>query len=241
MALTDYKITETERDTLGITTANDQYINQAGTIKARFDALPKTIINKYNQLIDALLTEFSTTSPEIYNALNLNGNGTRRLNVRWSSGGAGDAVYIYVTPDGGTEQQIVNVSAANKYITGLRIKDANSFTFVNETTITHATFPTNFSQADVNMVYKIPGGIVVAVNVYSKQFKNNAHVFTLPSGYRPLKQFLAQAVVMPATPTRGLYYNFVKIGADGKATITTVDTGTIEGRLQCFAIIPQGY
>ena len=62
MALTDYKITETERDTLGITTANDQYINQAGTIKARFDALPKTIVNKYNQLIDALITETVTTT-----------------------------------------------------------------------------------------------------------------------------------------------------------------------------------
>lgn len=62
MALTDYKITETERDTLGITTANDQYINQAGTIKARFDALPKTIVNKYNSLIDFLGSGYQTVS-----------------------------------------------------------------------------------------------------------------------------------------------------------------------------------
>lgn len=85
MALTDYKITETERDTLGITTANDQYINQAGTIKARFDALPKTIINKYNSLIDFLDSGYQAIqtqnlTPTKYLTLTITGSKDFRVN-----------------------------------------------------------------------------------------------------------------------------------------------------------------
>lgn len=55
MAITDYKVTEAEIQENDMYNAKNQWINEATDLKNKFDALPKKTIEKYNQLIDALL------------------------------------------------------------------------------------------------------------------------------------------------------------------------------------------
>ena len=55
MAISDYKVTESEIQANDMYNAKNQWVNEATDLKNKFDALPKKIIEKYNQLIDASL------------------------------------------------------------------------------------------------------------------------------------------------------------------------------------------
>ena len=54
MAISDYKITESEIQENDMYNAKNQWVNEATDLKNKFDALPKKTIEKYNQLIDAM-------------------------------------------------------------------------------------------------------------------------------------------------------------------------------------------
>ena len=240
MALTDYKITETERDTLGITTANDQYINQAGIIKARFDALPKTIVNKYNQLIDALLTEFSTTSPNINTSINLLGDGTRKLNTRWSSNGAGDNVFLYITPNGETEKGIASISSVNGYLYNLRIKDPTAFVFSDDTLKTSAAGDNNNVNWGYFRAFKIPNAAVIEFAATAKSGTwisgSDYHIFKVPSGFIPSSAFKT-SIELVQNDNAAILRNEVNIGADGWVYIVT-QGGSAFTRMKGKIIIP---
>lgn len=160
-------------------------------------------------------------SAEIQNLINLNGNGTRKLNVRWSGGGAGNSVYVYVTPNGGTEQQIINITAdgSNKHISELRLANATAFTFADGLPIKSATTVGDL-KIQFQYIFRIPGAIVIQMSIYhpsSDGIPDGGHICTIPSGCRPSKTFTATARLQKSAG--GIVPNgYVQIKSDGQVT-----------------------
>ena len=161
----------------------------------------------------------TTTSPNLRKATNLLGNGSRKLNMRWSESGAGDAVYVYITPDGGSEQQLINMSAANKYIAMLRLKGAEAFTFTDGLPIKSATVAGDLTM-QFQYIFRIPGAIVIQMSIYhpsSDGIPDGGLICTIPSGYRPSKTFTATARLQKSAG--GIVPNgYVQIKSDGQVT-----------------------
>lgn len=161
----------------------------------------------------------TTTSPNLIKATNLLGNGSRKLNMRWSESGAGDSVYVYITPNGGSEQQLINMSAANKHITMLRLKGAEAFTFTDGLPIKSATVAGDLTM-QFQYIFRIPGAIVIQMSIYhpsSDGIPDGGLICTIPSGYRPSKTFTATARLQKSAG--GIVPNgYVQIKSNGQVT-----------------------
>ena len=161
----------------------------------------------------------TTTAPKINKNLLLLGDGTRKLSLRWSESGAGDSVYIYITPNGGSEQQIVNISAANKYITMLRLKGAEALTFADGLPIKNATVAGDLTM-QFQYIFRIPGAIVIQMSIYHPSgdgIPDGGLICTIPSGYRPSKTFTSTARLQKSAG--GIVPNgYVQIKSNGQVT-----------------------
>ena len=163
-----------------------------------------------------------STSPSINKSLLLLGDGTRKLSLRWSQGGAGDAVYVYITPNGETEQQIVNIAADgnNKHISGLRLSGATAFTFADGLPIKSAT-ATGDLKIQFQYIFRIPGAIIIQMSVYHPSgdgIPDGGLVCTIPSGYRPSKTYTAPARLQKSAG--GIVPNgWVQIKSNGQVTV----------------------
>lgn len=162
-----------------------------------------------------------STSPNLNKSISLLGSGTRKFNMRWSEGGAGDSVYVYITPNGGSEQQLVNISAANKYITMLQLKGAEAFTFADGLPIKSATAAGDL-KIQFQYVFRIPGAIVIQMSIYhpsSDGIPDGGLICTIPSGYRPSKTFTATARLQKSAG--GIVPNsWVQIKSNGQVVVS---------------------
>ena len=165
----------------------------------------------------------TTTTPNINKSLLLLGDGTRKLSLRWSSSGSGDSVFVYVTPDGGTEQQIVNITAEGdkKYIDGLRMAGATAFTFADGLPVKNATVAGDLTIQFQN-IFRIPGAIVIQMSIYhpsSDGIPDGGSICTVPSGYRPSKTYTAPARLQKSAG--GIVPNgYVQIKSNGQVTVS---------------------
>ena len=166
-----------------------------------------------------------STSPNIYKALNLNGDGTRRLNVRWSSAGAGDNVFLYVIPDGGeAENGLVSISSTSGYFYNLKIKDPTELMFSDDTLKTAAAEDNKNVDWDYFRAFKIPNAAVVEFSAMAKTgvwTSNSAYkIFKMPAGFIPRSAF-STSLELVQNNNDALLRNGVTIGTDGWMYVLT--------------------
>lgn len=163
-------------------------------------------------------------SAAIQNAINLNGDGTRKLNVRWSSAGAGDNMFVYVTPDGGEEKRLVSISSTSGYFYGLKIKDPTELIFSDDTLKTAAAEDNKNVNWDYFRAFKIPNAAVVEFSATAKTgvwTSNSAYkIFKMPAGFIPQSAF-STSLELVQNNNDALLRNGVTIGTDGWAYVLT--------------------
>lgn len=180
-------------------------------------------------------------SAAIQNAINLNGDGTRKLNVRWSSAGAGDNVFLYVTPDGGEEKGLVSISSVNGYLYGLKIKDPTELIFSDDTLQTSAADDNKNVVWDYFRAFKIANAAVVEFSAMAKTgvwTSNSSYkIFKMPTGFIPQSAF-STSLELVQKNNDALLRNGVTIGTDGWAYVLTQGNSDFT-RMKGKIIIPE--
>ena len=180
-------------------------------------------------------------SAEIQNLINLNGDGTRKLNVRWSSAGAGDNVFIYVTPDGGEEKLLASISSTSGYFYNLKIKDPTALMFSDDTLKTAAAEDNKNVNWDYFRAFKIPNAAVVEFSATSKTgvwTSSSAYkIFKMPTGFIPQSAF-STSLELVQNNNDALLRNGVTIGTDGWMYVLTQGNSNFT-RMKGKIIIPE--
>ncbi len=163
-------------------------------------------------------------SAEIQKLINLNGDGTRKLNVRWSSAGAGDNVFLYVTPDGGEEKRLVSISSTSGYFYDFKIKDPTALMFSDDTLKTAAAEDNKNVDWDYFRAFKIANAAVIEFSATAKTgvwTSSSAYkIFKMPTGFIPQAAFSTSLEIVQNN-NEALLRNGVTIGADGWVYVLT--------------------
>lgn len=179
-------------------------------------------------------------SAAIQNAINLNGDGTRRLNARWSSTGAGDNVFFYITPDGGAEKGIASISSIDGYLYNLKIKDPTALIFSDGTLQTSAADDNKNVNWDYFRAFKIPNAAVVEFSATAKTgvwtSSSEYKIFKMPTGFVP-KTALNTSLELVQNNNNALLRNGVTIGTDGWTYVVTQGSSDFT-RMKGKIIIP---
>lgn len=179
-------------------------------------------------------------SPQFNKTIDLTGDGTRKLNIRWSSNGAGDTVFLYITPNGETEKGIASISSVNGYLYNLRIKDPTAFVFSDDTLKTSAAGDNKNVDWGYYRAFKIPNAAVIEFAATAKSgtwlSSSSYKIFKVHSGYIPKAAFKT-SIELVQNGNEAILRNELTLGTDGWVYFSTQGNGAFT-RMKGKIIIP---